>query len=289
LEKAYAEWLDVKEKKGSDPKIAPRLEAATRGLNAANAAYQAAYVTPRPTPSPAEERNPPPGRTDEVPRGDGSEEQAPQAARPQASGSGAAQGAVVTGPLSPPDPLQSLSVAQDCRALLERTTSLLAGNCQAGWSEAAKSLSDLHKGLQWLDQDFRELPKPDSEGEWRQQLENRVPKWADENITVLRRLDELLSGKNEKGEDLTGPTDQSLLQELGRVRNQLLQFISRYGGWEEYPVKVGDPVANHLGNLDPVGVRGRTSGPAIVRAILHPGYRRKRDGYPKKARVLLSS
>ncbi len=271
LEKAWTECQEAKERKGADPSQNQRLAAAIKEFTAADEAYQIALSTSR-------ELEAIETRIEERPTTEEQVAQPPPEPAPPAP---------PAPPEPPPDPLLAFAVVKTSRGLLERIA-LLIPDCQQGWPEAGKALLDLQKGLQWLDQGFRELTPPGSEEEWRQQLEARAPRWADEHITVLRRLDELLSGKNEKGEDLTGLTDRSLQEPLREVRNQLLDFIVKYGGWEEYPLKVGDQVANHRDFLEPVGTRARTSGPATVRAILHPGYRRKRDGLPKKARVFLS-
>jgi hypothetical protein len=151
----------------------------------------------------------------------------------------------------------------------------LSPACEQHWQPAARELRTLLQKLRPLEVPLGEAARGavDLDGVKRQ-LEGKAALLADNLIPSLRRLDELVSGKNERGEALPAPGDENLPPRLREVRNLVFAFVNRFGGWEEYRVEEGDPVANHGRNLQVVDAP-KTVGRLVVRAILHPGYRKQ--------------
>ena len=135
-------------------------------------------------------------------------------------------------PAPPPvNPLLAFAVFQNCRRL-QASAESLACKCQHVWQEATKELSLLKEDLVFLNDKFCNLPQPETNEGWGQQLQDLVPPWADRNIPVLRRLDEMHSGKNHKGESLPVLPDKELRQQVRGSRRVvcLHQGIRRVGG-----------------------------------------------------------
>jgi hypothetical protein len=109
---------------------------------------------------------------------------------------------------------------------------------------------------------------------------------ADEFVNKIRRLDALLPGSGACPAPSRGPGQlplavrEQLGQKLKALRDRIFHVMRTYGGYEEYPVAVGDSVRKHGQVLDDVTyVSGPRLRPDEIVQVLEPGYvRRREDG-----------
>jgi hypothetical protein len=153
------------------------------------------------------------------------------------------------------------------------------------WRDATEAL----KGLQYPGSRFRQkalraaqAPAEEQTG----QIRDAARQLADEFVNKIRRLDALLPGVAASPAPFKGPARLSpqardmLIQKLKELRDRVFHVMRAYGGYEEYPVAVGDSVRRHGQVLDDVTyVSGPRLRPDEIVQILEPGYvRRREDG-----------
>jgi hypothetical protein len=188
-------------------------------------------------------------------------------------------------PTFPEHPAAGLEVVRQSRDLTRRAAEVGAA-CEQRWPAAGGELRALQQRLRQVELHLETVRGVNDLDEVQRQLEQKAALLADALMPSLQRLDILISGKNEQGDELPLPAEAGLPARLREVRNLVFAFVNRFGRWEEYLVEAGEPLANHVGNLQVVGSPRLGSRP-VIRQMLHPGYRK--PGYPpKKPRVYVS-
>jgi hypothetical protein len=156
---------------------------------------------------------------------------------------------------------------------------------QGTWPDAEEALKSLHyPGTRFRQKLLRAVKVP-AEDQARL-VRDAARQLADELVNKIRRLDALLPGTGSfpppfKGPGHLGPQAREQLgQKLKALRDRVLQIMRAYGGYDEYPVAVGDSVRRHGQVLDDVSyVSGPRLRPDEIVQILEPGYvRRREDG-----------
>jgi hypothetical protein len=156
---------------------------------------------------------------------------------------------------------------------------------QRGWPDAEEALKGLHyPGSRFRQKLLRAVSAPPDEqgrliGEAARQL-------ADEFVNRIRRLDALLPGAGAWPPPFKGPAGlapaarEQLAHKLKALRDRVFEVMRSHGGYDEYPVAVGDSVRKHGVVLDDVTyVSGPRLRPDEIVQVLEPGYvRRREDG-----------
>jgi hypothetical protein len=153
------------------------------------------------------------------------------------------------------------------------------------WRDATEAL----KGLQYPGSRFRQKALRTAQApaeEQASQIQDAARQLADEFVNKIRRLDALLPGVGPCPAPFKGPAQLSpqtrdmLSQKLKELRDRVFHIMRAYGGYEEYPVVVGESVRRHGPVLDDVTyVSGPRLRPDEIVQILEPGYvRRREDG-----------
>jgi hypothetical protein len=156
---------------------------------------------------------------------------------------------------------------------------------QGCWPEAEEAL----RGLHYPGNRFRQklLRAGSVSGEEQQRLIGEAARQlADEFVNKIRRLDALLPGAGSCPPPFKSPAHLAagaraqLGQRLKALRDRVFQVMRTHGGYDEYPLAVGDSVRKHGQVLDDVTyVSGPRFRPDEIVHILEPGYvRRREDG-----------
>lgn len=206
------------------------------------------------------------------------------AAEPPPASEGAAPA-----PVSPPQPpedaalaaLAATSPAAEAFLALALLTEELLRALRGSWSEAEDAVKGLHyPGTRFRQKAARAARLPADERD--RQLREAARQLADEFVNKIRRLDALLPGIGNAALPPKGPAHVSAQhrEQLRAVRGRVFQIMRDHGGYEEYPVAVGDSVRKHGPVLDDVVyVANSRLRPDEIVHILEPGYvRRREDG-----------
>jgi hypothetical protein len=121
------------------------------------------------------------------------------------------------------------------------------------------------------------------DGERARQLADAARQLADEFVNKIRKLDALLAAAATLPLKAPAQLDAARKEHLGQLRglrDRLFAFMRMHGGYEEYPVAVGESVRKHGPALDDVSyVADARLRPNEIVRILEPGYvRRREDG-----------
>lgn len=174
-------------------------------------------------------------------------------------------GAAATQGMSPNDPLGILAQRHPDEigrfVQLVRKAVRVSKSCQYIWPKAQDNLSRLQKKLDQFMRDKAEVCVTGSMDDVRQAVEQLT----DELLASLKSLD-----------DLTGELRQTKLRDVVEIREALFKYMQDHGGYEVYPVKVGDLSKVHHGKLKCVG--SKHTGESKVTRIVKPGYQRTRNG-----------
>ncbi|MCI0464164.1 MAG: hypothetical protein L0Z62_45095 [Gemmataceae bacterium] len=191
-------------------------------------------------------------------------------------------------PLSPEDAaLAELAAAhpaaetfQALGRLAEELLQAVGGN----WAEAEEAVKGLHYPGSRFKQKLLRFGQVPAEEQGRL-IREAARQLADEFVNKIRRLDALLPGVGSQPPvrgpaHLSAQVREQLAQQIKAVRDRVFQIMRAYGGYEEYPVAVGESVRKHGQVLDDVAyVSNPRLRPDEIVQILEPGYvRRREDG-----------
>jgi cob(I)alamin adenosyltransferase len=144
--------------------------------------------------------------------------------------------------------------------------------CHPSWQPAANEVRKLRTALQiFLKEQGKILENSGDEQKTLARIQGDAKSFTGQFIPILRRLDELISGRNERG-DATPIPEGANKESVKQVRDLVLAFASKYGKWEEYPVKVGDTIKDHPQALYIINKPAQTKPDMTIREIVHPGY-----------------
>jgi hypothetical protein len=159
----------------------------------------------------------------------------------------------------------------------------------AGWHELEEALRGLHyPGGRFRQRLARASVAGDDERAG--QIQDAARQLADEFLGKIRRLDALLASEGNcaaPGPGQAGAAPRAhLCRRLRAVRDRLFRVMQEHGGYEEYPVAVGDPARKHAQALEEVAyVSDPRRRPDEIVQVLEPGYLRRRgNGEPELIR-----
>ncbi len=197
-----------------------------------------------------------------------------------------------TPPAPPPDPvdaaLQELAgrhaLAGQFRTLLDLARAVRP-LCAGRWPEAEAAVQGLHYPAERFRKSVLRAAAVALDEQTRL-LRAAGRSLADDLVNKIRAFDALLPGKSSDGPlpprapVHLGPEERDrLCQQLRALRELLLAVMREHGGYDEYPVALGDTVAKHGAALEDVTFvatpRHRAN---VIFQILEPGYVRRREG-----------
>jgi hypothetical protein len=191
-------------------------------------------------------------------------------------------------PLSPEDAalaeLAPAHPAAETFQTLGRLAEELLQSILGSWPEAEEAVKGLHYPGSRFKQKLLRIAGLATEEQGRL-VREAARQLADEFVNKIRRLDALLPGVGNHP-SVRGPSHLStqarelLCQQIKAVRDRVFQIMRAYGGYDEYPVAVGESVRKHGQVLDDVAyVSNPRLRPDEIVQILEPGYvRRREDG-----------
>jgi hypothetical protein len=151
---------------------------------------------------------------------------------------------------------------------------------QGCWPDAEEALKGLHYPASRFRQKLLRVATAPAEEQGRQ-VRAAARQLADELVNKIRRLDALLPGAGTCPPPPRGPGSLAPLarEQLKALRDRVFEVMRTYGGYDEYPIAVGDSVRKHGPVLDDVTyVSGPRFRPDEIVQILEPGYVRCREG-----------
>jgi len=191
--------------------------------------------------------------------------------------------------LSPEDAAVVALAATEPAAEQFRTISCLTDGLLEAVKERWPEAEDALKGLTYPSNRFRQKLLRVVQAavtERSRLLAEAARQLADELVNKIRRFDALLPGVATTPLPFKGPArlnpeeKETLGRQLKALRDRLLAFMRAHGGYDEYPVAIGESVRKHGLALDNVSyvADARLRADEVVQ-ILEPGYvRRREDG-----------
>jgi hypothetical protein len=220
------------------------------------------------------------------PAGDG-----PESSRITPAGGAAATEAAPAAPAPEPPPV-SEELASRFEVLREARDLWVAADrgaevCERAWPAVAQELKVLRKLIGNFLADSSKAAREKPEDSLGTGFASAAENKTNQLIAPLRRLDEYLSGMDEKGEDLPGPDPEESAALVQELRDDVFTFAERYGNWQLYPISPGDAVSRHGDNLKIVKSSGTSPRGALIERVLHPGYQKAGLSFSRKPRVLV--
>ena len=175
-------------------------------------------------------------------------------------------------------------IAGQFLALQTRAREVL-GLCAGQWPEAEDAIRSLHYPAERFKKSLlRTVAAAALEQERPVRVAGRA--LADDLMNKIRAFDALLPGKSSEGplpprspSQLPQADRETLGGHLRGLRDLVLAVMRDHGGYDEYPVALGDSLAKHGAALEEVTFVTTTRHRAnVIFQILEPGYVRQRFG-----------